>query len=78
MQPQKATIHSGRFSEKKTTLSPLPMPARAQARGESARRARDVRVAERRVLKPSSCTRNVAVCVGEVVEKVDERVAAHG
>ena len=41
-QPQNATIHSGRFSLQKTTLSPLRDAERVQARREAARRARDL------------------------------------
>ena len=40
--PQNATIHSGRFSEKKTTLSPFRRPGCVQAGGESARGAADL------------------------------------
>ena len=41
-QPQNATIHSGRFSDKKTTLSPLREAERVQPRREAARGAADL------------------------------------
>ena len=77
-QPQNATIHSGRFSLKKTTLSPLREPAGVQSRGESARRARRPRVAERPAAESIVVHEEVAAGGGEIVEEVDQRVAAHG
>ena len=59
-------------------LVALAQAGGVQARGEPARRAADLVVAERAAAEPIVVHEEVAAGRGEIVEEVDERVAAHG
>ena len=76
-QPQNATIHSGRFSLQKTTLSPLRSAELVQARRESARGAADLVVGVAAAPEPVVIDEELAAGAREIVEKVNERVAGH-
>ena len=76
-QPQNATIHSGRFSLQKTTLSPLRSPSAcsraAKPRAARATSAYVMAAAAEAVVVDEE----LAARVREIVEEVDERVAGH-
>ena len=76
-QPQNATIHSGRFSLQKTTLSPLRNPSACSRAANAARGARDLGVRMSAAAEPVVVDQELAARLREIAEKVDERVAGH-
>ena len=76
-QAQNATIHSGRFSLQKTTLSPFcnPSPCNRAARLRAARATSAYECAA--AAEPVVVDQELAARLREIVEKVNERVARH-